>query len=54
MALVSRSTGPGAYLNEIALNVHRFGPLVLEEHELFKRLFKATTGDESGEKPIDG
>jgi len=27
-------------------NVHRFGPLVLEEHELFMRLFKATTGDE--------
>lgn len=26
-------------------NVHRFGPLVLEEHELFKRLFKASTGD---------
>lgn len=26
-------------------NVHRFGPLVLEEHELFKRLFKAATGD---------
>lgn len=27
-------------------NVHQFGPLVLEEHELFKRLFKAATGDE--------
>lgn len=25
-------------------NVHQFGPLVLEEHELFKRLFKAATG----------
>lgn len=32
--------------------VHQFGPLVLEEHELFKRLFKATTGDEwSGGEP---
>ena len=27
-------------------NVHQFGPLVLEEHELFKQLFKATTGDD--------
>ncbi len=27
-------------------NVHKFGPLVLDEHELFKRLFKATTGDD--------
>lgn len=26
-------------------NIHRYGPLVLEEHELFKRLFKAATGD---------
>lgn len=26
-------------------NVHQYGPLVLEEHELFKRLFKAATGD---------
>ena len=34
-------------------NSHRFGPLVLEEHELFKRLFKAATGDEwvGGESP---
>lgn len=34
-------------------NVHCFGPLVLEEHELFKRLFKATTGDEwlGGDSP---
>lgn len=34
-------------------NVHQFGPLVLEEHELFKRLFKAATGDEwvGGEPP---
>ncbi len=27
-------------------NVHKFGPLVLDEHELFKRLFKAATGDD--------
>lgn len=27
-------------------NVHQFGPLILDEHELFKRLFKAATGDE--------
>lgn len=27
-------------------NVHKFGPLILEEHELFKRLFKAAVGDE--------
>ncbi|WP_248801060.1 hypothetical protein [Pseudomonas sp. MWU13-2105] len=27
-------------------NTHHFGPLVLEEHEIFKRLFKTTTGDE--------
>lgn len=26
-------------------NIHRFGPLVLEEHELFKRIFKAATGE---------
>ena len=26
-------------------NVHQYGPLVLDEHELFKRLFKAATGD---------
>lgn len=26
-------------------NVHQFGPLVMKEHELFKRLFKASTGD---------
>lgn len=34
-------------------NVHQFGPLVLEEHELFKRLFKAAVGDEwiGGEAP---
>lgn len=34
-------------------NVHQFGPLVLEEHELFKQLFKAVTGDEwvGGEPP---
>lgn len=34
-------------------NIHRFGPLVLDEHELFKRLFKAATGDEwtGGEAP---
>lgn len=34
-------------------NVHQFGPLVLDEHELFKRLFKAATGDEwvGGEPP---
>ncbi len=34
-------------------NVHQFGPLVLKEHELFKRLFKAATGDEwvGGEPP---
>lgn len=35
-------------------NVHQFGPLVLAEHELFKRLFKAATGDEwSGGDPPD-
>ncbi len=27
-------------------NIHQFGPLVLDEHELFKRLFRAATGDE--------
>lgn len=27
-------------------NIHRFGPLVLEEHELFKRMFRAATGQE--------
>lgn len=27
-------------------NIHKFGPLVLDEHELFKRLFKAATGDD--------
>ena len=27
-------------------NIHNFGPLVLDEHELFKRLFKAATGDD--------
>lgn len=27
-------------------NVHKFGPLVLDEHELFKRLFKAASGDD--------
>lgn len=27
-------------------NVHKFGPLVLDEHELFKRLFKAATDDD--------
>jgi hypothetical protein len=33
-------------------NVHKFGPLVLDEHELFKRLFKAATGDDwVGEDP---
>ena len=33
-------------------NIHQFGPLVLEEHELFKRLFKAANGDEwVGEDP---
>lgn len=34
-------------------NVHKFGPLVLEEHALFKRLFKAAVGDEwvGGEAP---
>lgn len=26
-------------------NIHKFGPLVLEEHELFKRIFKAATGE---------
>lgn len=26
-------------------NVHRYGLLVLEEQELFKRLFKVSTGD---------
>lgn len=33
------------YISAVA-NVHKFGPLVLEEHELFKRLFKAATGEE--------
>lgn len=34
-------------------NVHQFGPLVLEEHVLFKRLFKAAVGDDwgGGESP---
>jgi hypothetical protein len=34
-------------------NVHKFGPLILDEHELFKRLFKAATGDDwiGGEVP---
>lgn len=27
-------------------NVHKFGPLVLDEHDLFKRLYKAATGDD--------
>lgn len=35
-------------------DLHRFGPLVLAEHDLFKRLFKAATGDEwIGEDPLD-
>ena len=35
------------------VKVHRFGPLILDEHELFERLFKAATGDEwvGGEAP---
>lgn len=35
------------------VNVHQFGPLVIEEHELFKRLFKAANGDEwvGGQSP---
>lgn len=34
-------------------NVHKFGPFVLDEHELFKRLIKAATGDEwvGGDQP---
>ncbi|OLY75734.1 hypothetical protein AU074_21960 [Pseudomonas sp. ATCC PTA-122608] len=27
-------------------NIHQFGPVILEEHDLFKRLFKCATGDE--------
>jgi hypothetical protein len=29
-------------------NVHKFGPLVLDEHDLFKRLYRASTGDDWG------
>ncbi len=34
-------------------NVHKFGPLVLDEHALFKRLFKAVTEDDwvGGDSP---
>lgn len=35
-------------------SVHQFGPLVLDEHELFKRLFKAATGDEWGGEESPG
>nr|WP_311138610.1 hypothetical protein [Pseudomonas amygdali] len=36
-------------------NIHQYGPLVLEEHELFRRLFKAATGDTwvGGDQPAD-
>ncbi|MFP3448476.1 hypothetical protein [Pseudomonas sp. SIMBA_067] len=48
------SHGISGYLTAFA-NIHRFGPLVLEEHELFKRMFRAATGDEwvGGDPPTD-
>lgn len=34
-------------------NTEKFGPIVLDEHELFKRMYKAATGDEwvGGDEP---
>lgn len=48
------SHGISGYLAVFA-NTHRFSPLVLEEHELFKRMFRAATGDEwvGGDPPAD-
>jgi len=39
------SHAASGYISAVA-NIHKFGPLVLDEHELFKRLFKAATGDD--------
>ncbi len=42
--LLAVSHAASDYISAVA-NIHKFGPLVLDEHELFKRLFKAATGN---------
>lgn len=43
--LLSVSHAASGFLATFA-NVHRFGPLVLDEHELFKRIYRTATGND--------
>ncbi|WP_434110102.1 hypothetical protein [Paraburkholderia caffeinilytica] len=45
--LIAVSHASSGFLSAFS-NVQRLGPLVLAEHDVFKRLFKVTTGDEWG------
>jgi hypothetical protein len=50
--LCAVSHGASGFLAVFA-NVHRFGPIVLDEYELFKRLIKAATGEDwVGDDPL--